>query len=68
MSGESDCLAVISEVSTMKTNGSRNMSATAIATLWFATDSNRRRRRTVQGTLRRASAACGSMVTPALVI
>ena len=35
--GRERLLVVISDVSTMKTNGARNAIATAISTLWFAT-------------------------------
>ena len=67
-SAESDCWSVISEVSTMKTNGSRNMSATAIATLWFAIAKSRRRRRTVQGTLRLCERGMGDEGTSTALI
>ena len=53
--GESACAFVMSEVSTMKANGARKITAAAIRRLLFATAIRTRRRRTVAGGLRRTS-------------
>src|SRR5438034_5263427 len=42
-SEESAWVLVINEVSTMKTKGARNMAATTIKRLWFATETSTRR-------------------------
>ena len=56
-SDESACSVVISDVSTMKTNGARNAIATAINTLWFAIEISSRFRRTAAGGRRRTIVA-----------